>query len=85
MIQVAEIVVDLRAWHPEFHTSGDHLQAEELERPSWDCRDLAGVDSKADRVEWIDCDPRVANRLGFAVCHEDDVVDVHDITDAEPT
>ena len=84
---LAAEIADLRAWDPELHASAVHLQAEELERASWDCHDLARVDTEAMRVQQIDRDLRVANRPRLALLRaiKNDVVDVHDTADAKST
>ena len=64
----------------ELHASSVHLQAEELEGAGWD-----RVDTEAKGVQQIDRNLRVANRLSLAARHQNDVVDLHNTADAEPT
>ena len=76
-VDLAAEIADLRAWDPELHASSVHQQAEE--------HDLVRVDTEAEGVQRIDRDLSVANRLGLVAHHQNDVADVHDRADAEPT
>ena len=84
-LDLAAEILDHRAWDPKLHASGVHVQAGEPEQLGWDHCDLVGVDTEAEGVQRIDRDLRVANQLSLVACHQDDVVDVPDRADAEPS